>query len=103
LLRCYCEAYSRYVEAQRAVAAGEQVVDGARGQGERVRNPWAMIVRANAEQVRQFARELGIGPASRASLQVDPGTAPTLADIGLPPRLRVVGAATVSGAPEEGA
>jgi P27 family predicted phage terminase small subunit len=103
LLRVYAESVSAYIEARRLLAADYPTVRG-RAPGSVVKNPLHQIVRDNAEQVRQFGRELGIGPASRAALQVAPGTAPALLDIGPPPRLRIVNGGTQSVAePEDGA
>ena len=61
--------------------------------GHLVKNPLHQVVRDNADEVRLLARELGLsprpGPTSRSR------RAPTVpdidADIGPPPRLRVVG------------
>jgi phage terminase small subunit len=49
-------------------------------------------VRDDADQVRVLARELGLSPVARANLQILPGAdVPDIdADIGPPPRLRVL-------------
>jgi hypothetical protein len=51
------------------------------------------VLRDNADRVRLLARELGLSPAARASLQLLPGSElPDIdAELGPPPRLRVVG------------
>jgi P27 family predicted phage terminase small subunit len=90
VLRCYCEAVARYVEAAELYARSSPLV---RRDGELVKNPLHQVVRDNADQVRLFARELGLSPSARAGLRVEAG--PTSGDIddvlGPPPRLRVVG------------
>jgi phage terminase small subunit len=62
--------------------------------GHLAKNPLHQVVRDNADHVRLLARELGLSPASRASLQLMPGAdVPDIhAELGPPPRLRVVGA-----------
>ncbi len=90
VLRCYCEAVSRYAQAAELYAASSPLL---RRDGELVKNPLHQVVRDNADAVRLFARELGLSPSARAGLRVEPG--PTAGDIddvlGPPPRLRVVG------------
>jgi P27 family predicted phage terminase small subunit len=90
VLRCYCEAVSRYAQAAELYAASSPLM---RRDGELVKNPLHQVVRDNADQVRLFARELGLSPSARAGLHVQQG--PTAGDIddvlGPPPRLRVVG------------
>ena len=90
VLRCYCEAVSRYEVAMRMLLASSPLV---RGRGDLVKNPLHQIVRDERDAVRLFARELGLSPSARAGLRVEPG--PTASDIddvlGPPPRLRVVG------------
>lgn len=90
LLRIYCEAVSRYEEAQRLYAGSSPLL---RDRGHLAKNPLHQVVRENADQVRLFARELGLSPAARAGLRVEQGPAAASdidADIGPPPRLRVV-------------
>jgi P27 family predicted phage terminase small subunit len=89
ILRCYCEAVSRYVEAQQLYAQASPLL---KDRGHLVKNPLHQIVRDSADQVRLLARELGLSPAARANLQLTIGhEAPDIdADIGLPPRLRVL-------------
>ncbi len=69
VLRCYCEAVSRYTDAARMLAQSSPLVRGAeRRGGELVRNPLHQVVRDNADLVKLFARELGLSPAARSSL-----------------------------------
>jgi phage terminase small subunit len=55
--------------------------------------PLHQIVRDNRDAIRLFARELGLSPSARAGLRIEREHAlgSLTADIGLPPRLRVVG------------
>jgi P27 family predicted phage terminase small subunit len=90
LLRIYCEAVVRYEQAAVAYAASSVLVNN---RGHLTKNPLHQVVRDNAEQVRLFARELGLSPAARAGLRMDSSrpSAGIEQEIGLPPRLRVVG------------
>jgi P27 family predicted phage terminase small subunit len=92
VLRCYCEAVSRYAAAARVYAQTGPLVRGRRG-NELVKNPIHQVARDQADEVRQFARELGLSPSARVGLRIDQARSldSLTADIGLPPRLRVVG------------
>ena len=89
VLRCYCEAVSRYAQAAELYARSSPLI---RRDGELAKNPLHQVVRDWGDQVRLLARELGLSPAARANLQLGPGASlPDIdADIGPPPRLRVV-------------
>ena len=90
MLRVYCEAVVRYEESAVLYAESSPLVST---RGNLVKNPLHQLVRDNAEQMRLFARELGLSPAARAGLRMD-AAHPTQGieqEIGLPPRLRVVG------------
>ena len=90
MLRVYCEAVVRYEESAVLYAESSPLVNT---RGVLVKNPLHQVVRDNAEQMRLFARELGLSPAARAGLRMDssrPGSG-IEQEIGLPPRLRVVG------------
>jgi len=69
VLRTYCEAAVRYVQAARTLEASGPLVRGARS-GELVKNPLHQIVRDNAILLRAFARELGLTPSARTGLTV---------------------------------
>ncbi len=90
VLRCYCEAVSRYAQAARLYAQSGPIVTR---DGNLVKNPLHQVARDNADEIRQFARELGLSPSARAGLRIDQSRSldSLTADIGLPPRLRVVG------------
>jgi P27 family predicted phage terminase small subunit len=91
VLRCYCESVARYEHAARLLVQSGPLVRGQRG--ELVKNPLHQVVRDNADELRQFARELGLSPSARVGLRIDQARSldSLTADIGLPPRLRVVG------------
>jgi P27 family predicted phage terminase small subunit len=89
ILRCYCEAVSRYAQAARLYAGSGPLV---RRDGGLVKNPLHQVVRDDGDQIRLFARELGLSPSARAGLRVEPehnfGSIDD--DLGLPPRLRAI-------------
>jgi P27 family predicted phage terminase small subunit len=89
ILRCYCEAVSRYERAAQLFATGQPLIND---RGHLAKNPLHQVVRDDADQVRLLARELGLSPAARANLQIQPGASvPDIdAELGPPPRLRVV-------------
>jgi P27 family predicted phage terminase small subunit len=88
--RCYCEAVSRYAAAARLYSQAGPLT---RRDGNLVKNLLHQVARDNADEVRQFARELGLSPSARVGLRIDQARSldSLTADIGLPPRLRVVG------------
>lgn len=105
VLRLYCEAVARYVEAQTIYNASPLVKRGwyvalneETGKEERqpiwVKNPMHQVVRDNADQVRLLARELGFSPSARANLHIQiaggPGVTPLDTDLGMPARLRLL-------------
>jgi len=89
ILRCYCEAVSRYAQAARLYAQSGPIT---KRDGNLVKNPLHQVARDNADEIRQFARELGLSPSERVGLRIEREQAMSslTADIGLPPRLRVV-------------
>jgi P27 family predicted phage terminase small subunit len=89
ILRCYCEAVSRYAQAARLYAGSGPLV---RRDGGLVKNPLHQVVRDDGDQIRLFARELGLSPSARAGLRVEPehGFGSIDPDLGLPPRLRAI-------------
>lgn len=88
MLRLYCEAYARYVEAAELYAQGSPLM---RKHGSIVKNPLHQVVRDSADQVRLLARELGLSPAARANLQIRPGAQVPDIDADLGPPLRLLG------------
>jgi P27 family predicted phage terminase small subunit len=89
ILRCYCEAVSRYAQAARLYAQSGPIT---KRDGNLVKNPLHQVARDNADEIRQFARELGLSPSARVGLRIEREQAMSslTADIGLPPRLRMV-------------
>ena len=89
ILRCYCEAVSRYAQAARLHAGSGPLV---RRDGGLVKNPLHQVIRDDSDQIRLLARELGLSPSARVGLHVEPehnfGSIDD--DIGLPPRLRAI-------------
>jgi P27 family predicted phage terminase small subunit len=71
VLRAYCDAVVRYVQADTALQASGPLSRGAR-HGDVVRNPLHQIVRDNATLVRGFARELGLTPSARSGVAGTP-------------------------------
>lgn len=71
VFRVYCEAVARYEAWAALLAEGGPVVRGSRG-GELVRNPLVQMVRDQADQVRAFARELGLTPSSLSGVSAAP-------------------------------
>lgn len=67
VLRAYCDAVVRYVQADTALQASGPLSRGAR-RGDVVRNPLHQIVRDNAVLLRGFARELGLTPSARSGV-----------------------------------
>jgi P27 family predicted phage terminase small subunit len=67
ILRLYCEAYARYVEAEQMLAKTGPLLKGR--DGNFVKNPLHQIVRDNADAVKKYAREIGLTPAARVGLR----------------------------------
>jgi P27 family predicted phage terminase small subunit len=76
VLRGFCDAVVRYVEADTALQGSGPLIKG-RHQ-DVVKNPLHQVVRDNAVLVRGFARELGLTPSARSGVagnrqaEVDP-------------------------------
>jgi P27 family predicted phage terminase small subunit len=90
ILRLYCEVWSRYRQAADMLGNSAPLLND---RGHLTKNPLHQVVRDDGDLVLRLARELGLSPAARASLQILPGSeAPDIdAELGPPPRLRVVG------------
>lgn len=63
VLRVYCETVVRYEAWSRLLAQSGPLIRGTRGR-DLVRNPLVQMVRDSGDQVRLFARELGLTPSS---------------------------------------
>jgi P27 family predicted phage terminase small subunit len=90
-LACYCEAVTRYRQAAALLARSAPLIRGARS-SDLIANPLDRVTRGWADQIRLFARELGLTPSARAGLrmEISPVGSWLEDDIGLPPRLRAV-------------
>ena len=76
-LLAYCEAVALHREASKDVAAHGVLIPGHRGV--LVRNPACAVQREAAAQIRQFAHEFGLTPASRSDIKMSnlrPSTGP---------------------------
>lgn len=71
ILRLYCEAWARYVEAETALSRSGPLITGR--DGNLVKNPLHQIVRDNADAIKKYARELGLTPAARVGLRGEIG------------------------------
>jgi P27 family predicted phage terminase small subunit len=91
-LACYCEAVVRYRQAASLLARSAPLIRGARS-GDLIANPLDRVTRGWADQIRLFARELGLTPSARAGLhmEISPFSSSLEDEIGLPPRFRVAG------------
>jgi P27 family predicted phage terminase small subunit len=89
---CYCEAVVRYRQSAALLARSAPLIRGARA-GDLIANPLDRVTRGWADQIRLFARELGLTPSARAGLhmEISPFHSSVEDEIGLPPRFRVVG------------
>jgi P27 family predicted phage terminase small subunit len=66
-LRAYAESAAAWRKATALVARGGPLIKGRNG--DLVRNPAAIVMKQQGEQMRAWARELGLTPASRVGLQ----------------------------------
>lgn len=71
VLRVYCETVARYEAWSALLAQSGPLIRGARGR-ELVKNPLVSMVRDAGDQVRMFARELGLTPSSLSGMQAAP-------------------------------
>lgn len=69
-LRIYCEAVARYNRTQKLLEQTGELIQGRHGL---VRSPLVQIVRDTADQVRAYARELGLTPSSVSTLSAAVG------------------------------
>lgn len=66
-LRAYAESAAAWRRAAALVAKGGPLIKGRNG--ELVRNPAAIVMKQQGEQMRAWARELGLTPAARVGLE----------------------------------
>ncbi|MFI5259494.1 MAG: phage terminase small subunit P27 family [Candidatus Limnocylindrales bacterium] len=70
VLRLFAESWERYLEAAKVLReSGPLIVDRHHG-GQVTKNPIVQVVKDSAWLVRALARELGLTPAARTSLEV---------------------------------
>jgi len=67
-LATYCQAWARYVEAERIIAEEGIVVEGHRGVA--AKNPATTVARQAAETMLALSREFGLTPLSRSRLNL---------------------------------
>lgn len=78
-LAMYCQAWGRWIVAERKLAEEGEIITGA--EGGKSQNPWRYEANKAQEQIRRMLAEFGLTPASRARLSVPAGQdEPSLAD-----------------------
>jgi P27 family predicted phage terminase small subunit len=70
-LAAYCAAYSRWAAAERNVQKFGVVIKAPRT-GTPMHNPYVQVANTSLDQMRKFAIEFGLTPASRSRIQADP-------------------------------
>ena len=90
-LRCYAEAVVERARVKAMVIETQPLIRQPGGRW--AKNPLYQVLRDQEDMVKGWAAQLGLTPAARASLRLDAGApgAGIAAELGLPPRLRVVG------------
>lgn len=68
-LACYCMAWSRWVRAEQHLCEHGEIVQAPSGAP--IQNPWLSIANRAFDQVKVFAVQFGMSPASRVGLKVD--------------------------------
>lgn len=69
VFRVYCETVVRYEAWSKLLAQSGPIIRGARG-SDLVKNPLVGMVRDQADQIRMFARELGLTPSALSGISV---------------------------------
>lgn len=67
----YCQAYSRWVEAEEQLKTGPKLIKTRTGYVQQ--SPWLSIANKQLELMGRFMAELGLTPSARSRLQVSPG------------------------------
>lgn len=75
-LAAYCAAYSRWASAKLNVQKFGVVIKSPKS-GFPIQNPYVGVANTPLDQMRKFAVEFGLTPASRSRLQVDTNKPPT--------------------------
>ncbi len=80
VLASYCQAYGRWVEAERRLKDTPMVIKLASGVIQQ--SPWLAIANKQVELMQRFAAELGLSPVSRTRVDARPaGQASTFAGL----------------------
>jgi P27 family predicted phage terminase small subunit len=66
----YCQAYARWVEAERVLSTEGQYIEGTKGG--MIKHPAFQVARDNLTLVKQFCAEFGMTPSSRTRLHATP-------------------------------
>jgi len=69
-LAMYCQAWGRWVEAERKVQEQGEILESDRGG--LYQNPWLHVANKAWDQMRKVLAEFGFTPSSRSRLQVEP-------------------------------
>jgi len=77
-LAMYCQAWGRWVVAERKLTKEGEIIIGA--EGGKMQNPWRYEANKAQQQMRQMLSEFGLTPASRSRLSVPAPDEPSLAD-----------------------
>ena len=82
-LAAYCQAYGRWVEAERRLAEGPQLVRTPSGHVQQ--SPWMGVANKQLEIMGRYMAEFGMTPASRSRVAVDPrmDLGPTVVEVQL--------------------
>ena len=70
VLALYCQAYARWVEAEKQLAKPEALTDTTPN-GMTVMSAWLTIANKAMDQVKRYGAELGLTPASRTRIHVE--------------------------------
>ena len=70
VLALYCQAYARWVEAEKKLASVDAWIDSTPN-GMQVQSAWLTIANKAMDQVKRFGAELGLTPASRTRIHVE--------------------------------
>lgn len=79
-LAMYCQAWGRWVKAERELAKMGLVLTPDDGKERGRRNPWLRVSDVAWEQMRKILAEFGLSPSSRSRLAVNADGGPSLAE-----------------------
>ncbi|MFZ3585212.1 phage terminase small subunit P27 family [Loktanella sp. DJP18] len=81
VLAAYCQAYGRWVEAEKKLAVTPPILKTPAGYVQV--SPWITIANRQVELMTRLMGELGLSPSSRSRLAVDVQSGPDLSEWGL--------------------